>query len=70
MKTSSEENAYLADIEAGDVTAMPALDACFQEAISGAENNSQGRETFPDCLSLFPGRSPFGIDVVPFTLVQ
>lgn len=40
MKTSSEENAYLADIEAGDVTAMPALDACFQEAISGAENNS------------------------------
>lgn len=40
MKTSSEENAYLADIEVGDVTAMPALDTCFQEAISGAENNS------------------------------
>lgn len=70
MKTSSEENAYLADIKGGDDTSMPALDACFREAIAGAENSSWGQQTFPDSLCLFPGRSLFAIDMVKYTLEQ
>lgn len=38
MKTSTEENAYPADVEVGDDTAMPALDMLPRKQFLGERN--------------------------------
>lgn len=44
---------------------LQALNAGFEEAISGAENSSWGKQTFPDCLFLL-GRTLFASAMLLF----
>lgn len=45
---------------------LSALKAGFEEAISGAENSSGRKQTFPDCLFLLLGRTPLASAMLLF----